>query len=187
MRSAAIRLSEVREKINQSALDGMPKEQLEALRKESISLEKEYRAEILHEEPADRVELRSLYDGIELRGYMDAAINGSIIEGRALELNQHLGLPASHGATFLPYAALLAPGDRLEVRADAITNPPASAGGRDQDAILQRVFGFFGFRLPWRGNEICGLHRAELHRVQCWRLSGRTRQMKRSKTLRLRH
>ena len=152
MRSAAIRLSEVREQINQGALDAMPKERLEALRKESIGLETEYRAEILHEEPADRVELRSLYDGIELRGYMDAAINGGVIEGRALELNQHLGLPASHGATFLPYAALLAPGDRLEVRADAITNPPSGAGGRDQDVILARVFassasGFLGVEM----------------------------------------
>ena len=47
MRSAAIRLSEVREQINQGVLDSMPKEQLESLRKESISLEAEYRAEIL--------------------------------------------------------------------------------------------------------------------------------------------
>ena len=140
MRSAAIRLSEVREQINQGALDSMPKEQLESLRKESISLEKEYRSEILNEEPADRVELRSLYDGVELRSYIEAATSGGVVEGRALELNQHLGLPAAQGATFLPFAALLAPENRLEVRADAITNPSAGAGGRDQDVILKRVF-----------------------------------------------
>ena len=35
MRSAAIRLSEVREQINQGALDSMPKEQLESLRERS--------------------------------------------------------------------------------------------------------------------------------------------------------
>ena len=152
MRSAAIRLSEVREQINQGALDAMPKEQLEALRKESISLEKRYREEILNEENSERVELRSLYDGIELRGYVTAATSGGIIEGRAAELNQHMGLPVERGTVFVPHAALLAPGDRLEVRADAVTNPPAGAGGRDQDTILQRVFsssasGFLGVEM----------------------------------------
>ena len=142
MRSAHRSHSPLRSpRTNQSrAIDGMPKEQLEALRKESISLEKEYRAEILHEEGAERVELRSLFDGVELRSYVQAATSGGIIEGRAAELNQALGLPVERGAVMVPHAALLAPGDRLEVRADAITNPPAGAGGRDQDTILARVF-----------------------------------------------
>ena len=140
MRSAAIRLSEVREQINQGALDAMPKERLEALRKESISLEAEYRAEILNEESPERVELRSLYDGVELRSYLQASIDGTVVEGRAAELSQHLGLPVTQGRTILPYAALLAPSSRLEVRADMATTVSADAGGVEQDEILRRVF-----------------------------------------------
>ena len=140
MRSCALRLSEIREQINAGSIDGMPKEQLETLRKESIGLEKEYRAEILNEERTDRVELRSLFDGVELRSYVQAATSGGIIEGRAAELNQHMGLPVERGTVFVPHAALLPAGERLEIRVDAITAPSADAGGRDQDTILARVF-----------------------------------------------
>ena len=116
MRSAAIRLSEVREQINSGALDGTPKERIEALRKESISLEAEYRAEVLasgHVDGETR-EIHGLHGRVQATDYVTAALEERSVGGAAVEYNAALHIPPNH----FPLA-LLAP---VEERATSDTN-----------------------------------------------------------------
>ena len=98
MRSAAIRLSEVREQINQGALDAMPKEQLESLRKESIALETEYRAEILAAGHIDGEirEIQGLHGRVQATDYVQAALEERAVGGAAVEYNAALHIPPNH-------------------------------------------------------------------------------------------
>lgn len=140
MKTAAIRLSELREKINNAALHGgLEESELRALQTESIELEQRYRQELLNEEPAERRELRALHDRVEVRNYLTTAAAGASLDGAERELNEQLNLRGGAG-TLMPHAALLPPGDRLEVRADVVTNVGDTVGGREQDEILRRVF-----------------------------------------------
>ena len=101
----ALRLSELREKINGFAEDGKA-EDLETLRRESTGLESEYRAAIVAEDAENAktisrasgdgqgAEHRQLMQHASLGNYFNAAINMRAVDGRELELSAASGMDA---------------------------------------------------------------------------------------------
>ena len=80
-------------------------------------------------------EVRHLEEGVEVRHYLEAALNDFPLDGREKELQDALGLAGV--GTQVPWIALLSPEQRVEVRA-------ATTAPSDSDvvvaSILSRVF-----------------------------------------------
>ena len=153
MRSCAIRLSEIREQINAGSIDGMPKEQLESLRKESISLEKRYREEILGGDMSPHPtelpgghgsEVRSLLGQASLGSYISAAVENRSVNGAEAELQAALETRSpTSGGVMVPWEMIAPQESRaaVEHRVDTATTLGTSSGiGTAQDKIIQRVF-----------------------------------------------
>ena len=151
----AVRLSEVREKVNGFPEDGDTAE-LERLTTEHRDTEVRYRAAILKESaddtpqdrPADR---RELAKRAELRAYLQEAATGQIVDGAAAELRQEVfGSHAQVGR--VPWEALLPLEEPEELRQDVATAAPATVT-TVQRPILARVFArsatrFLGVEMP---------------------------------------
>lgn len=168
MRTAAFRLSEVREQINTAQAAGKPPEELEALRQELIGLESRYREELQAEPPphpteqpgGHGAEVRALLGRAELGNYVGAAVENRAVEGAEAELSAALETrTAENGGVMIPWE-LLDPGpgeQRAEVRQDAATALTATSGvGTVQDMIIARVFAetaaaFLGVRMKGVG------------------------------------
>ena len=165
MRSCALRLSEIREQINAGSIDGMPKEQLEALRKESISLEKRYREEILGGDMSPHPtelpgghgsEVRSLLGQASLGSYISAAVENRSVNGAEAELQAALETRSpTSGGVVIPWEMIAPQESRaaVEHRTDTATALATTSGiGTMQDQIIQRVFAqtsaaFLGVRM----------------------------------------
>ena len=152
MQTAAIRLSELREKINEASLNGgLDADELKALQTEAVQLEKRYRDELIAAEsrvlgtdPApdgETAEVRSLRQQVTLGDYLSPAAAGAGITGAAVELNAALGLEphGQSGGVALPWALLAPEARALETR--AFTATAANDGPEAQRPILQRLFG----------------------------------------------
>lgn len=153
METAAIRLSEIRQKINQAMLDGnLPEEELRALQTEAVSLEEKYRAELVNAETrllgpggaqdGETAEVRGLLRQVTLGDYLAPAAAGTGIAGAAAELNAALKLETvgKSGGPALPWL-LLAPENRAAVEERAFTTTANNDGPESQRPILQRLFG----------------------------------------------
>lgn len=136
-----LRLSEISEAVN------APEEPDNAaeLRAEHTRLQTEWRALVSAEAEADApaddgeaAEVRDLTERVELRRYLNAAVNNRDIDGAESELNAALQV-RSAGGVVVPWEALL-PLEEPEVRQDAVTPAPATAVGRTVRPIIPRVF-----------------------------------------------
>ena len=153
---AALRLSEIREKLNTLAnTDELSDEQRGELDKattEYVVSEKQYRAALMaagEREGSDGSEgakdtLTQLSKRAEVRAYLSEALSGDEVTGASAELRQEAGL----GGGYMPFAALLP----IEDRVDAVTPAPATVGATQQ-SILGRVFAqsvgaFLGVAMP---------------------------------------
>ena len=157
---AAIKLSEVREKLNTLAnADDLTDEQradLEKASNEYADREQQYRAALMaagerdsRDEPA-RDNLGQLAARAEVRSYLQEVANGDPVTGASAELRQEAGL----GAHSIPWAALMPSEHRA---ADDVVSPVPS-GSRDVMAhsILARVFAasdtqYLGVSMPMVG------------------------------------
>lgn len=162
----ALRLSEVRQKLNELvAIDAPSDEQRAELTKltaEYPQLETQYRAALVAEsddgaterrnDDAEDAEVRQLVQQVELSEYMAEAATGREATGVAHELRAAVfGDEARPG--LVPWAALLPAGD--EARVDAESTAVAGQGTQ-QSTILERVFAntaaaFLGVSMPQVG------------------------------------
>lgn len=108
---------------------------------------------------AEERELRRLQDRIELRAYLQAAMDGSSLMGAEAEFNQALKVGDGAGAVQVPWEALLPPGwspgqeRRMERRQDVATVPAADMHTENMQPILGRIFqrtvaAFLGVTMP---------------------------------------
>ena len=162
----ALRLSEVRQKLNELlAIDDPNDEQraeLAQLSGEYPGLETQYRAAVIAEseeterraadDDAQSVEYRQLVDRVELGAYLIEAATGRPVDGAEQELRAEVfGDDARQN--LVPWEALL-PRDEDEDRADSPVNIGSTSGvGVNQQTILARVFAdtaamFAGVTMP---------------------------------------
>ena len=106
-------------------------------------------------ETAEERALRRLQGRVELRAYLQAAMDGKPLEGAEQEFNKALGVGESGGAVQVPWEALLPPGwePRHEQRADAATVPTSDMHTENMQPILARIFqrtaaAFLGVTMP---------------------------------------
>ena len=144
--------SEVREKIGGLLDKGdrtdADKSELEQLTKRAQELEPEIRASILideepevvvdteHDDPETR-ELVSLRRRSSIYDFVDEAIHGRAVEGASLEFREAVLGKDQHG--YFPLDLLLDDEERIERRADAVTNI-GTAIQENQQSIAARVF-----------------------------------------------
>ena len=145
-----MRLSEIRERLNTMGGDGdeveYRAEEADGLTTEYRELESKFRVALVQE--ADEIEAtptgdldgegresRALEQLIECRHYVESALTDAPLEGREREFNDANKLFGV--GTQLPWAALLSPEARAEMRA-ATTAP--DVGGTNSRSILGRVF-----------------------------------------------
>ena len=89
-------------------------------------------------------ELRGMLSSVSISDYLSPATAGQGLAGKALDLNQALGVPivGASGATPIPWAVLLEKRDaRDDLETRAFTDTGDYAGGVGQRPILQRLFG----------------------------------------------
>ena len=137
-------LSELREEF---AKDSTTEERRKEIRGKMVDLEPKLRAELEAHETRESTPVVGLSDRVELRNYLDAAVNNRQVAGAEAELNQERGLNLDG---YIPWDALL---ETVEERADAATDVAAAAIGDNQQSILARVFNqtstqFLGVRMP---------------------------------------
>ena len=137
-------LSELREEF---AKDSTTDERRKEIRGKMVDLEPKLRAELDKQETRESTPVVGLSDRVELRNYLDAAVNNRQVSGAEAELNQERGLNLDG---YIPWDALL---ETVEERADAATDVAAAAIGDNQQSILARVFNqtstqFLGIRMP---------------------------------------
>ena len=77
-------------------------------------------------------EVRHLEEGVEVRHYLEAALNDYPLDGKEAELQSALGLAGV--GTQVPWIALLSPEQRVEVRA-------ATTAPSDSDVVVSHVLG----------------------------------------------
>ena len=107
---------------------------------------------------AEERALRALQGRVELRAYLQAAMDGSELHGAEAEFNKALGIGSGSGAVQVPWEALLPPGWSPEQRAverrqDVATVPADSMHTENMQPILARVFqrttaAFLGITMP---------------------------------------
>lgn len=162
----ALRLSEVRQKLNELlAIDNPNDEQraeLAQLSGEYPGLETQYRAAVIAEseeterraidDDAQSTEYRQLVDRVELGAYLIEAATGRPVDGAEQELRAEV-FGDSARQNLVPWEALL-PRDEDEDRADSPVNIGSTSGvGVNQQTILARVFAdtaamFAGVTMP---------------------------------------
>ena len=140
-----LQMSEARSKIQ--ALESQEGEYQEAEIRQAVSdfsrLELRYQTAIINEASeqektpdadvdGETVEMRMLRHDVSIANYISTALNDSPLEGREAELNAALHLEGA--GTQLPWAALLTPNDRLEVRA-------ATTAPSDSDVVVASILG----------------------------------------------
>ena len=137
-RRQAINAMQAQEDYEIDALDGLNSEyrNLE-IRFQSALIEETAEAEATPTSDLDSEgrEVRHLEEGVEVRHYLEAALNDYPLDGKEAELQSALGLAGV--GTQVPWIALLSPEQRVEVRA-------ATTAPSDSDvvvaSILSRVF-----------------------------------------------
>ena len=139
-----LKLSELREEFAQ---DSVSDERRAAIRAEIRELEPKLRAELEAQETRNSGPVERLSDRVELRNYLNAAVNGTRVTGAEAELNSERGLADEN---MIPWDALV---PTTEERADAATTVADAAIGDNQQSILARVFdqtaaAFLGVRMP---------------------------------------
>ena len=147
-----LRMSEIREKLNAFAGDDdveYRQEEADALSTEYRQLESRYRvalikeSETIEETPtpeldSEKRESRALESQIETRAYISSLLNDAPLTGREAEYNASLGiLGGGGGVVNMPWAALMSPEARAEMR--AATPAPADAAMQTR-SILGRIF-----------------------------------------------
>ena len=137
-------LSELREEF---ARESTTDERRKEIRAKMVELEPKLRAELDKAEERESAPIDGLSDRVELRAYIDAALNNRPVAGAEAELNQERGLSLDNS---IPWDALL---PTAEERADTATTVAAGAIGENQQSILARVFddtvsAFLGLRMP---------------------------------------
>ena len=145
-----MRLSEIRERLNTMGGDGdeveYRAEEADGLTTEYRELESKFRVALVQE--ADEIEAtptgdldgegresRALEQAIECRHYIEAALTDAPLSGEAREYNDANRLTGV--GTQLPWAALLSPEARAEMRAATVA---PDVGGTHSRSILGRVF-----------------------------------------------
>ena len=108
---------------------------------------------------AEERALRRLQGRVELRAYLQAAMDGASLSGAEAEFNKALGIGDGAGAVQVPWEALLPPGwhpgqeRRMEQRQDVATVPAADMHTENMQPILARIFqrtvaAFLGVTMP---------------------------------------
>lgn len=104
---------------------------------------------------AEERALRRLQGRVELRAYLQAAMDGSELNGAEAEFNKALGIGSGSGAVQVPWEALLPPGwsPSTEQRQDVATVPADAMHTENMQPILQRIFqrttaAFLGITMP---------------------------------------
>ena len=138
------RLSELREEF---AKESTTEDRRKEIRAKMVELEPKLRAELDKAEQREATPIAGLSDRVELRNYLDAAINNRAVSGAEKELNEERGLKLDNS---IPWDALL---PTQEERADTATSVAEGAIGENQQGILARVFNdtvtsFLGIRMP---------------------------------------
>ena len=150
--------SEIRQRINaalgKEEMGDDERGELDKLTKRAQELEIELRAALVSDaavtdtrivaDDGEGRELRGILSSVSISDYLSPATAGQGLSGRALDLNQALGLPivGASGATPVPWAVLLEKRDaREELEKRAFTDTGDYAGGVGQRPILQRLFG----------------------------------------------
>ena len=144
-----MRLSEIREKLNTMGSDDETEyraEEADSMTTEYRELESKFRVALVQE--ADEIEAtptgdldgegresRALEQAIECRHYIEAALTDAPLSGEAREYNDANRLIGV--GTQLPWAALLSPEARAEMRAATVA---PDVGGTHSRSILGRVF-----------------------------------------------
>ena len=131
----AINAMSAQEEYEIDALDGLNSEyrNLE-IRFQSALIEEAAEAEAMPTDSLDSEgrEVRHLEEGVEVRHYLEAALNDFPLDGREKELQDALGLAGV--GTQVPWIALLSPEQRVEVRA-------ATTAPSDSDVVVANVLG----------------------------------------------
>ena len=145
-----MRLSEIREKLNTMGGDGddveFRAEEADSMTTEYRQLESKFRAALVTESAeieatptgdldGEGRESRALEQAIECRHYIEAALTDAPLSGEAREYNDSHRLFGV--GTQLPWAALLSPEARAEMRAATVA---PDVGGTNSRSILGRVF-----------------------------------------------
>ena len=171
LQKVQVRLSEVRSKLNSiGSTDNPTDEQLkevEPLKKEYETLETRFRALTVAGEPentdvggstdsdGEAKERSNLENKIELRAYLQAAMDGRALDGAEKEYNESLGIDA--GTLQVPWQALAPTEERRQVeeRVDAVTSVSGTPDlpTENMAPILGRVFqrsvaASLGIRMP---------------------------------------
>ena len=156
--SLQVEQSEIRQKINaglgKDELGDEERGELDKLTKRSQELEIELRAALVADslvtdsrivaDDGEGRELRGMLSSVSISDYLSPATAGQGLAGKALDLNQALGVPivGASGATPVPWAVLLEKRDaRDDLEKWAFTDTGDYAGGVGQRPILQRLFG----------------------------------------------
>lgn len=107
---------------------------------------------------AEERALKRLQGRVQLRAYLQAAMDGRALEGAEQEFNQALKVGDSGGAVQVPWEALLPPGwePRHEQRQDVATVPASDMHTENMQPILARIFqrtaaSFLGITMPMAG------------------------------------
>ena len=138
-------VSERREALNKYLSDTAPDKREESriteLRGELDKAESEFRTAV-DEGDEEPVERRKLSDRIELRNYMEAALNGNRVTGAEAEFNKEVGLDDTGTV----------PWEAFEERANEVTVPDTIVD-KPVQPLLNRIFertrvGFLGIRMP---------------------------------------
>ena len=131
----AINFMQSQEDYEIDALDGLNSEyrNLE-IRFQSALIEEAAEAEAMPTDSLDSEgrEVRHLEEGVEVRHYLEAALNDYPLDGKEAELQSALGLAGV--GTQVPWIALLSPEQRVEVRA-------ATTAPSDSDVLVSNVLG----------------------------------------------
>ena len=81
---------------------------------------------------SEKVEIRRLEEGVEIRNYFEAALNDNPLVGKEAELESALGIAGV--GTQVPWIALLSPEERVEARA-------ATTAPSDSDVVVANILG----------------------------------------------
>ena len=150
--------SEIRQKLNialgKDEIGDDERAELDLLTKRAQELEIELRAALVADslvtdtrivaDDGEGRELRGILSSVSIADYLSPATAGQGLSGRALDLNQALGVPVvgASGTTPIPWVVLLEKRDaRDELEKRAFTDTGDYAGGVGQRPILQRLFG----------------------------------------------
>ena len=152
-----IEMSEARARLNNPEAE-LPETEQTEIRNRLVALEADLQSEIRTlEEARERRELDAqfteLRGGIELRNYMNAAVNDADIEGREREFNSELKLTNRNSVPWEAFLDRDDPADRTEDRADTVADLSGAAAAKPRMPVIERVFrrsdaAFLGVEMP---------------------------------------